>query len=59
MAISFRITNDAKRWEFGGRDDSETLLEELAGWKDQTNARFETNIFPEITSSSSLLQRKC
>ena len=31
---------------FGGRNDSETLIEELEGWKDQTNAQFETHIFP-------------
>lgn len=31
---------------FGGRNDSETSLDELAGWKDQTNSQFETNVFP-------------
>jgi medium-chain acyl-[acyl-carrier-protein] hydrolase len=31
---------------FGGRNDSETSLEELAGWKEQTNVQFDTHIFP-------------
>jgi surfactin synthase thioesterase subunit len=30
---------------FGGRNDSETSLDELAGWKHQTNAPFESHIF--------------
>lgn len=31
---------------FGGRDDHETPLDELGGWRDQTSARFETNVVP-------------
>jgi medium-chain acyl-[acyl-carrier-protein] hydrolase len=31
---------------FGGRNDHETPLEELGGWRDLTSARFETNVVP-------------
>lgn len=31
---------------FGGQEDAETPFEQLAGWREQTNARFRTNIFP-------------
>jgi medium-chain acyl-[acyl-carrier-protein] hydrolase len=31
---------------FGGREDTETPFEELTGWREQTNARFRTHVFP-------------
>jgi medium-chain acyl-[acyl-carrier-protein] hydrolase len=31
---------------FGGLHDHETPLDELRGWKDQTSARFESNVVP-------------
>ncbi len=31
---------------FGGRDDTETSVQELAAWREQTNGRFQARMFP-------------